>query len=76
MFENKVLVKHKKLGYEGTIDGQTQLKMLFTGNKKVDFQYRVKIANQDKRFIAPEEDLRRIKVPIPAPKKRKAKSLN
>lgn len=61
MLEDKVLVKHKKLGYEGTIDGQTTLRMLFTGNKDVPFQYRIKVANQEKRFVAPKEDLRVIK---------------
>jgi hypothetical protein len=63
MLEDKVVVKHKRLGYEGTIDGQTSLRMLFTGNKSCDFQYRIKIANQEKRFVAPEEDLKIIKTP-------------
>ncbi len=64
MFEDKVLVKHKRLGYEGLIDGKTKLRILFTGNKAVEFQYRIKIANQDKRYIAPEEDLKAIKAPV------------
>ena len=77
MFENKVLVKHKKLGYEGLIDGQTSLRILFTGNKQVDFQYRIKIPNQDKRLIAPEEDLKAIKITlIPKRKNKPSKSLN
>ena len=71
MLENKVLVKHKRLGYEGVIDGQTSLRILFTGNKAVPYQYRIKIANQDKRFIAPEEDLRKIKAPIVVKRKKK-----
>jgi len=71
MLENKVLVKHKRLGYEGTIDGQTSLRILFTGNKAVPYQYRIKVANQDKRFIAPEEDLRKIKAPEPKAKRKK-----
>ena len=57
MIENDTLVKHKILGYEGLIDGQTSLKMLFTGERGVAFQYRIKVLGLDKRFIAPEEDL-------------------
>jgi len=33
MFEDGSLVKHKKTGYEGLIDGRTNMKMLFTGNR-------------------------------------------
>jgi hypothetical protein len=73
MIEDKALVKHKRLGYEGTIDGQTSLRILFTGNKAVEFQYRIKLLNQDKRCIAPEEDLKVLKKPEP---KRKRRSLN
>ena len=70
MLEDKVLVRHKRLGYEGLIDGQTQLRILFTGNKNCDFQYRIKIPNQDKRFIAPPEDLRVLKKVLPKSKKK------
>lgn len=70
MFEDNTLVKHKKLGYEGLIDGQTNLRILFTGKKDCVFQYRIKIANQDKRFVAPKEDLKMLKAPVPK-KKRK-----
>ena len=69
MIEDKSLVKHKRLDYEGLIDGQTQLKILFTGNKACEYQYRIKILNQDKRFIAPEEDLKVLKAPEPKRKK-------
>ena len=69
MIEDKALVKHKRLGYEGLIDGQTHLRILFTGNKTCDFQYRIKITNQDKRFIAPEEDLKVLKKPEPKRKR-------
>jgi hypothetical protein len=57
MIENDTLVKHKILGYEGLVDGVTKLKMLYTGERAVEFQYRIKVLGQDKRFIAPEEDL-------------------
>jgi hypothetical protein len=57
MIENDTLVKHKILGYEGLIDGQTSLKMLFTGERGCTVQYRIKVLGQDKRYIAPEEDL-------------------
>lgn len=57
MIENDTLVRHKILGYEGLIDGQTSLKMLFTGERGCASQYRIKVLGQDKRFIAPEEDL-------------------
>ena len=57
MIENDTLVKHKILGYEGLIDGQTRMKLIFTGERGCDFQYRIKVPGQEKRFIAPEEDL-------------------
>ena len=57
MIENDTLVRHKILGYEGLVDGVTKLKMLYTGERGVEFQYRIKVLGQDKRFIAPEEDL-------------------
>jgi len=57
MIENDTLVKHKILGYEGLVDGVTKLKMLYTGERGVEFQYRIKVLGQDKRYIAPEEDL-------------------
>ena len=57
MLENDTLVKHKILGYEGLIDGQTRMKLVFTGERGCDSQYRIKVPGVDKRFIAPEEDL-------------------
>ena len=57
MLENDTLVKHKVLGYEGLIDGQTRMKLIFTGDRACDSQYRIKVPGVDKRFIAPEEDL-------------------
>ena len=57
MLENDTLVKHKILGYEGLIDGQTRMRLIFTGGRDCESQYRIKVPGQDKRFIAPEEDL-------------------
>ena len=57
MIENDTLVKHKILGYEGLVDGQTRMKLIFTGERGCEYQYRIKVLGQDKRFIAPEEDL-------------------
>ena len=57
MLENDTLVKHKILGYEGLIDGQTSMKLVFTGERGCAAQYRIKVLGQDKRFVAPEEDL-------------------
>ena len=57
MIENDTLVKHKILGYEGLVDGYTRMKLLFTGDRGCELQYRIKVLGQDKRFIANEEDL-------------------
>ncbi len=74
MFEDGSLVRHNKTGYEGLIDGQTSLKLWFTGNKDCKFQYRVKFLNLDKRLIAPEEDLTLLKVPVVKPKRKFSKA--
>ena len=70
MFEDGSLVRHNKTGYEGLIDGQTSLRLWFTGNKECKFQYRVKFPGQEKRLIAPEEDLTLLKAPVIKPKRR------
>jgi hypothetical protein len=57
MIEDNTLVKHKILGYEGLVDGQTRMKLVFTGERGCESQYRIKVLGQDKRFVAPEEDL-------------------
>jgi len=31
--------------------------LIFTGERGCELQYRIKVLGQDKRFIAPEEDL-------------------
>ena len=33
------------------------MKLIFTGERGCDSQYRIKVFGQEKRFIAPEEDL-------------------
>lgn len=55
--DNKTPVKHIRDGYKGWINGTTKMKEIFTGNKEVEFQYCVQIPNEDKRRIAPAEDL-------------------
>ncbi len=76
MIENNTLVRHKKLGYEGVIDGETRLKILFTGAKGCEWQYRIKIQGQDKRFIAPEEDLEIKKDKGPKTKRKPPKTVS
>lgn len=59
------LIRHKVIGYEGRTDGTTALRACFTrlggplGNSpfKENFQYRVLIAGEAIRRIAPLEDL-------------------
>ncbi|MCZ6625252.1 MAG: hypothetical protein O7B35_13665 [Deltaproteobacteria bacterium] len=63
--ENGTLVRHKMAGYEGRIDGTTEIKTCFTvegellgkSNTKQTFQYRVAIEGESMRRIAPAEDL-------------------
>lgn len=59
------LIRHKVIGYEGRIDGTTEIKGCFTSggeilnrpNPKHTFQYRVVINGEPMRRIAPAEDL-------------------
>lgn len=59
------LIRHNVVGYEGRIDGITEIKACFTvagqllekPNTKQIFQYRVVIAGESMRRIAPPEDL-------------------
>ncbi len=63
--QDGTLIRHKVVGYEGRIDGTTEIKTCFTsGGKLLDksntkqiFQYRVAIAEESIRRIAPPEDL-------------------
>ena len=59
------VVRHKKKGYEGKIEGTTAIKSCFTRNgallepptTKEAFQYRVVVLGQTMRYIAPVDDL-------------------
>ena len=59
------VVRHKKKGYEGKIEGTTTIKTCFTRNgalleppsTKESFQYRVVVLGQTMRYIAPLDDL-------------------
>ncbi len=58
------LIRHKSTGYEGRIDGITEIKFCFTkdgapatSTAKDTFQYRVEVAGESLRRIAPAEDL-------------------
>lgn len=63
--ESGTLIRHRVMGYEGLIDGTTELKTCFTQggqllgnvNNKQTFQYRVVVEGRDTRWIAPVEDL-------------------
>jgi len=63
--QDGTLIRHKVLGYEGRIEGTTQIKKCFTAggellhklNCKQTFQYRVVIEGDSTRRIAPAEDL-------------------
>jgi hypothetical protein len=59
------LVRHKDRGYQGTIEGTTSIKACFTKKgaslptpiSKEIFQYRIVVAGETMRQIAPLEDL-------------------
>jgi len=59
------LVRHKKKGYEGKIEGTTAIKACFTRDgallempvTKEAFQYRVAVSGESMRHIAPFDDL-------------------
>jgi len=63
--QSGTMIRHKTAGYEGRIDGTTAIQACFTdGGKslgsaisKHTFQYRVAIAGESLRRIAPAEDL-------------------
>jgi len=58
-------VRHKVIGYEGRIEGTTEIKTCFTRRgtllviapAKETFQYRVAVSGESMRHIAPAEDL-------------------
>ena len=63
--QDGTLIRHKVAGYEGRIDGTTEIKSCFTtGGELLDkpstkqiFQYRVAVKGESMRRIAPAEDL-------------------
>ncbi len=65
ILQNGTLIRHKVTGYEGRIDGTTEIKTCFTSgghlldksNTKQAFQYRVLVKGESMRRIAPAEDL-------------------
>ena len=63
--QDGTLVRHKVMGYHGTIEGRTEIKTCFTRGgvvltmplAKETFQYRVVVSGESMRHIAPAEDL-------------------
>jgi hypothetical protein len=63
--QDGTLVRHKVIGYQGTIEGKTEIKTCFTRGgallaippAKEAFQYRVVVNGETMRHIAPAEDL-------------------
>jgi hypothetical protein len=63
--QNGTIVRHKNAGYEGRIEGTTEIRSCFTAggvlldmpNSKQSFQYRVVVTGESMRRIAPAEDL-------------------
>lgn len=63
--QDGTLIRHRVTGYEGRIEGTTEIKTCFTAggellgksNTKQIFQYRVVIDGESMRRIAPAEDL-------------------
>lgn len=63
--QDGTLIRHKVVGYEGRIDGTTGIKGCFTEGGALSpgagsgqtFQYRVLVAGESMRRIAPAEDL-------------------
>lgn len=63
--QDGTLIRHKVVGYEGRIEGITEIKTCFTAggelldksSSKQTFQYRVVIEGESMRRIAPTEDL-------------------
>ena len=59
------LIRHRVMGYEGRIEGTTEITSCFTAagallsgsNRGQTFQYRVVVAGESMRRIAPAEDL-------------------
>jgi hypothetical protein len=62
--QDGTLIRHRVTGYEGRIEGTTEIKTCFTArgellvnsNSKEIFQYRVAVKGESMRRIAPAED--------------------
>ena len=71
--ENGTVIRHRITGYQGTVDGITEIKDCFTSggqrlansSSKYGFQYRILIAGQAMRKIAPLEDLEVLELTSP-----------
>src|SRR5262245_65831129 len=63
--QDGTLIRHRTVGYEGQIDGTTEIKECFTSGgelltkstAKETFQYRIVVKGEPMRRIAPAEDL-------------------
>jgi hypothetical protein len=63
--QDGTLIRHKVTGYEGRIEGTTEIRSCFTAggvlsdksSSRQTFQYRVVVAGESMRRIAPAEDL-------------------
>jgi hypothetical protein len=63
--QNGTMIRHVVTGYEGRIDGITEIRDCFTSggerlgrlSSKYTFQYRILVAGESARRIAPAEDL-------------------
>jgi hypothetical protein len=63
--ENGTRIRHKTVGYTGLIDGTTEIRQCFTiagkmvvgSSSRQTFQYRVAVAGESLRRVAPMEDL-------------------
>src|SRR5262245_30537855 len=63
--QDGTLIRHKTVGYEGRIEGTTQITTCFTAagalltgsSSRPTFQYRVVVPRESMRRIAPAEDL-------------------
>jgi len=63
--QDGTVVRHKVTGYQGKIEGTTEIKTCFTRGgallamptSKESFQYRVAVSGESMRHIAPAEDL-------------------
>jgi hypothetical protein len=63
--QDGTLIRHKTVGYEGRIEGTTQITTCFTAagallpgsSSRQTFQYRVVVPGESMRRIAPAEDL-------------------